>query len=150
MEVRPHPHWPKDDPQTLQELKEHLLSHFRFLFGNPKNSDDIRQVLAWLQLDSPDVLHWEEADAFCTLFSPFHTGQSFMKEMLDGYVFPERLKNFLDICTSLERNTDQFAYLEKWEDVQHKEIILADLKRFLDGLPSQESFEQLVESIQKK
>lgn len=150
MQVRPHPRWPKEDPSTLPELQEHLLSHFQFLFGDPKNVDDVRLVLAWMKADSSDVLRWKEADAFFTLFAPFHTGQPFMEEMLKQYLFPDRLRLFLDICTSLERNTDQFAYLEKWEDLQHKETIVSDLERFLSGLPSQEEFARLVQEIRER
>lgn len=150
MEIHHHPNWPKEDPKTLIQLQEYLISHFQFLFSTSKNVDDIRLVLAWMRKDSSDILQWKEADTFFTLFSPFHTGQPFMKRMLSKYIFPERIKAFLDTCTSLEKTTDQFAYLEKLEDLQYKEDIILDLKRFLENLPSQEQFAKSVESIQKK
>ena len=150
MEVRPHPRWPEENPQTLPQLQGHLISHFRFLFGDPKNVDDAHKLLAWLKADSPDILQLKGTGSFFTLFSSFHTGQPFMQKMLGEYVFPERLKAFLDVCTSLEKTTEQFAYLEKWEDLQYKEAIISDLERFINELPSQEDFIQLVESIREK
>ncbi len=150
MKIASHPHWPKKDPETLPDLQEYLRSHFDFHFTNPETIAEIRKVLEWMKSGSSQVLNWDGAGSFCTLFTAFHTGAPFMKEMMDRYSFPKRLLEFLRVSTALESTTDQFAYLEKIEELQQKEKIIASLQRFLDELPTQKEFSKLVDEIKLK
>ena len=111
---------------------------------------EIRQALELMKAHSSDVLSSPWSDHFSTIFVNFHTGQPFMQDMLKNYVFPEKLKQFLDICTILEKTTDQFAYLNDIEEMQHAEEITQNLETLLQIMPTQEQFAILVQAIKER
>lgn len=70
-----------------------------------------------------------------------------MKLMLKQHVFPQRLLDFLHTATALESITDQFAYVESMDKLEHKEEIIENLQKFLDELPTSDEFATLVGEI---
>ena len=149
METEPHPRWPKKEPETLPELQEYLRSRFDFLLADPKHIEEIRNVLTWLQSDSPELLRWDGGGSFSTLFLPFHTGSPFMQTALKRFVFSDALRGFLDVCTALESTTDQFAYIQSLDELQHKDTIMENLHRLLDLLPTASGFQLWVSAIRE-
>jgi len=147
MKIAPHPHWPQKEPETLEELREYLAGRFDFLFGNEENQKDVQQVLHWLREDPEKIFEWSGADSFFTLFTPFHTGIPFLKSAMQHYRFPEELKNFLTLCTSLEKQTDQFIYNKTAEELKNKQQIIQDLTALCRLMPTHDVFAQWLSDI---
>ena len=149
MEKSHYSRWHRENPKNLQELQEYLCGNFGVSFREVC-IQEIRQALNLMKARSPDVLSSPWSDHFSTIFINFHTGQPFMQTMLKTYVFPEKLKQFLDVCTILEKTTDQFAYLYDIEELQHAEEITKNLETLLQIMPTQEQFVRLVQEIKAR
>lgn len=109
----------------------------------------MQTVLSVLK-ENKNVLNVENIESFCSFFQAFHLRQ--MKPfnvllLLQTHQFPQPLLEFMEICTFLESHTDQFAYLENMEKIQHKEEIISYLDKLLKQIPTQEEFANLVEAI---
>lgn len=135
--------------KSLEFYRQSLLFSFSKIFCNAKYIEQMRVVLSLLQKNE-NVLNIENIESFCSFFQAFHLRQTKpfnVPLLLQMHQFPQSLIEFMEICTFLESHTDQFAYLEDMEKIQHKEEIASYLDKLLKQIPTQEEFANLVEAI---